>query len=49
MDAFQVSNHMDLNDLDKTLFADPNEKFEGNTILRGGQQPRVNKDSIIIS
>ncbi|WP_197091479.1 TatD family hydrolase [Sphingobacterium endophyticum] len=49
LDAFQVSNHMNLGDLDKTYFADPNEKFEGNTILRGGQQPRLNKDSIIIS
>jgi len=49
LDAFKVSDHLDLNTLDKTLFADPNEKFEGNTILRGGQQPRLNKDSIIIS
>jgi predicted metal-dependent TIM-barrel fold hydrolase len=28
---------------------DQSEKFEGNTILRGGQQPRMNKNSIIIS
>ena len=27
---------------------DQSQKFEGNTILRGGQQPRVDKDSIII-
>jgi len=28
---------------------DQSQKFEGNTILRGGQQPRVDKSSIIIS
>ena len=27
---------------------DQSQKFEGNTILRGGQQPRIDKDSIII-
>ena len=27
---------------------DQTEKFEGNTVLRGGQQPRVDKDSMII-
>jgi len=28
---------------------DQSQKFEGNTILRGGQQPRIDKSSIIIS
>lgn len=49
LQAFAVQNHLDLATLDQTLQADPNEKFEGNTILRGGQQPRVNKESIIIA
>jgi predicted metal-dependent TIM-barrel fold hydrolase len=28
---------------------DQSQKFEGNTVLRGGQQPRIDKSSIIIS
>jgi len=28
---------------------DQREKFAGNSILRGGQQPRIDKSSIIIS
>ncbi|MVZ62277.1 hydrolase TatD [Sphingobacterium humi] len=49
IEAFAVSNHIDLASLNDTLQADPSAKFEGNTILRGGQQPRLNKGSIIIS
>jgi len=49
IDAFAVANHLDLATLNETLNADPTAKFEGNTILRGGQQPRLNKGSIIIS
>ncbi|NQD69394.1 hydrolase TatD [Sphingobacterium shayense] len=47
--AFRIHEHLDINKLDETFFADPTEKYEGNTILRGGQQPRINKESIIIS
>ncbi|MGO1242815.1 TatD family hydrolase [Sphingobacterium sp. JB170] len=47
--AFRLHEHLDLSKLEETFFADPSEKYEGNTILRGGQQPRINKDSIIIS
>lgn len=49
IEAFAVANHLDLATLNETLNADPAAKFEGNTILRGGQQPRLNKGSIIIS
>ena len=28
---------------------DQSQRFEGNTVLRGGQQPRIDKNSIIIS
>lgn len=49
IEAFKVANHIDLESLNETLHADPTAKFEGNTILRGGQQPRLNKGSIIIS
>lgn len=47
--AFAVHNHIHLASLDQILEADPTSKFEGNTILRGGQQPRVDRNSIIIS
>jgi len=47
--AFQVSKHINLELLNETLQADPTEKFQGNTILRGGQQPKLDKGSIIIS
>src|SRR5690606_6420962 len=45
IEAFAVANHLDLATLNETLNADPTAKFEGNTILRGGQQPRLNKGS----
>ena len=49
LDAFKVAEHIDLRLLDQAFTSDPEGKFEGNTILRGGQQPRLNKGSIIIS
>jgi len=49
LEAFAIHNHLNLETLNQTVLADPNEKFEGNTILRGGQQPRLDKTSIIIS
>ncbi|WP_241789362.1 TatD family hydrolase [Sphingobacterium rhinopitheci] len=49
LEAFAVHKHIDLATLEQTLIADPTSKFEGNTILRGGQQPRIDKSSIIIS
>lgn len=47
--SFHLDKHMDLSTLKQGVKADPTDKFEGNTILRGGQQPRLDKDSIIIS
>lgn len=47
--AFGQSNQIDENDFDTTKSIDQSGKFEGNTILRGGQQPRIDKASIIIS
>ena len=38
-----------LNETDFNAQIDLTEKFEGNTILRGGQQPKTDKSSIIIS
>lgn len=46
--AFSLSGQIDEADFvsDKTI--DQSLKFEGNTILRGGQQPRIDKASILI-
>lgn len=44
--AFAQSGQLDENDF--LVQVDQSQKFEGNTILRGGQQPRPNKSSIII-
>lgn len=47
--AFAQSGQIELSDLVAISPINQSEKFEGNTILRGGQQPRVDKSSLIIS
>jgi hypothetical protein len=47
--AFAQSGQIDENDFITPLSVDQTEKFAGNTVLRGGQQPRTDKSSIIIS
>jgi hypothetical protein len=47
--AFAQSGQIDEVDFDAVKSIDQNLKYEGNTVLRGGQQPRVDKNSIIIS
>ncbi len=47
--AFAQSGQIDETDFSATNTIDQTEKFEGNTILRGGQQPRIDKSSIIIN
>ena len=47
--AFAQSGQIDEVDFASPKNIDQSEKFEGNTILRGGQQPRIDKSSIIIS
>ncbi len=46
--AFGQSGQIDEADFTITRDVDQSQKFEGNTILRGGQQPRIDKSSIII-
>lgn len=46
--AFGQSGQIDENDFSASKQIDQSEKFSGNTILRGGQQPRIDKNSIII-
>ncbi|MGN8068551.1 TatD family hydrolase [Mucilaginibacter sp. SG564] len=47
--AFAQSGQIDEADFTNQKSIDQSGKFEGNTILRGGQQPRIDKSSIIIS
>ena len=47
--AFAQSGQIDVSDFEIPKEIDQSEKFEGNTVLRGGQQPRIDKNSIIIS
>jgi len=46
--AFGQSGQIDESDFASSLQIDQTKKFSGNTILRGGQQPRMDKNSIII-
>jgi hypothetical protein len=46
--AFGQSGQIDEADFNVIKSVDQSTKFEGNTILRGGQQPRIDKSSIII-
>jgi len=47
--AFGQSGQIDEADFEAVKEIDQSEKFEGNTVLRGGQQPRIDKNSIIIT
>jgi predicted metal-dependent TIM-barrel fold hydrolase len=47
--AFGKSGQINEEDFVSVKNIDQSEKFEGNTVLRGGQQPRIDKASIIIS
>ena len=47
--AFGKSGQINEDDFVTVKKVDQSEKFEGNTVLRGGQQPRIDKASIIIS
>ncbi|GAB2775101.1 TatD family hydrolase [Rhabdobacter roseus] len=49
IDAFGKSGQIDVADFENGLAVDQSQKFNGNTILRGGQQPRVAKDSLVIN
>jgi predicted metal-dependent TIM-barrel fold hydrolase len=46
--AFGQSGQIDESHFALPSGIDQSQKFEGNTILRGGQQPRIDKNSIII-
>ena len=48
IDAFAKSGQIDVIDFDLEFSPDPNAKFHGNSVLRGGQQPVINKNSLFI-
>ena len=48
IDAFAQSGQINVADFEETSIIDQTQKFNGNTILRGGQQPRIDKDAIVI-
>jgi hypothetical protein len=47
--AFGQSGQIQESDFTAVQTIDQSEKFEGNTVLRGGQSPRIDKSSLIIS
>lgn len=48
VDSFAPSGQLDLDKLAAIQPVDQSAKYEGNTVLRGGQNPRIDKDSILI-
>ena len=46
--AFGQSNQINEADFNAVKNIDQSQKFAGNTVLRGGQQPRIDKNSLII-
>ncbi len=49
IDAFALSGQIDPADFTGRTVIDQNQKFHGNSVLRGGQRPRISKDSLLIS
>jgi uncharacterized protein len=49
IDAFAQSGQINITDFEKPQVIDQSMKFNGNTVLRGGQLPRIDKNSIFIS
>lgn len=49
IEAFGQSGQIDINDFVSSKEIDQSQKYAGNTVLRGGQQPRIDKNSLIIN
>ncbi|MFN3848486.1 MAG: TatD family hydrolase [Spirosomataceae bacterium] len=49
IDAFAQSGQINVADFETPQVIDQSLKFNGNTVLRGGQIPRIDKNSLIIS
>lgn len=48
IEAFAKSGQLDVSDFENGFSADPSDKFHGNSVLRGGQQPKWNQNSLFI-
>jgi uncharacterized protein len=48
IDAFAQSGQINVADFENTQEIDQTQKYNGNTVLRGGQQPRLDKNSMLI-
>lgn len=48
IDAFAKSGQIDVSDFENGLTIDQSQKFHGNTILRGGQEPSAKKTNTLI-
>lgn len=48
IDAFAQSGQIKVEDFENPQEIDQSQTFNGNTILRGGQQPRIDKNAIVI-
>lgn len=48
IDAFAKSGQIDVSDFENGLAVDQSQKFNGNTILRGGQEPGAKKPNTLI-
>lgn len=48
IDAFAQSGQIRLEDFENPSSIDQSQTFNGNSILRGGQQPRINKNDLLI-
>ncbi len=49
IDAFGKSGQIQVSDFENPAEIDQSLKFNGNTVLRGGQAPKIDKNSLIIS
>ncbi|TGL55302.1 hydrolase TatD [Leptospira kemamanensis] len=48
IEAFSKSGQLNISDFEVGVASDPSDKYYGNTVLRGGQQPKQNRNSLLI-
>lgn len=48
IEAFSKSGQLHVSDFEAGVSSDPSDKYYGNTVLRGGQQPKQNQNSLLI-
>lgn len=48
IEAFSKSGQLHVSDFEAGVVSDPSDKYYGNTVLRGGQLPKQNQNSLLI-